>query len=79
MIGEVQNSTSIYTYVFVDKYDFMPAIKAAVGSDEEYLALVAGIKQYTLTVQIDDIAWSGEAPLFLGTTALHKQELVYNR
>ena len=81
-INELQfvpaNSIAVYMYLFVDKVDFLPSLKATMTS-AEYQAFVRTISQATFTVQIDDTVWSGDVPLSIGTYSDHKQELVYNR
>jgi hypothetical protein len=71
-------STSIYMYIFVQNWDFLPALKASM-STAQYQAFVKSIRSFTITLQIEDVAWVGEAPLKIGTYSTHKQELVYNR
>jgi hypothetical protein len=75
---EAATSTAVYMYLFVDKVDFLPSIKAIMTS-AEFQAFVKSIKQATFTVQIGTTAWNGNVPLSLGTYTDHKQELVYNR
>jgi hypothetical protein len=72
-----RNSTSIYMYVFVEKVDFLPDLRASM-TPEEYLEFVRSISNYKVTVQIEDNAWSGDGT-FYSETFPHKVELRHNR
>jgi hypothetical protein len=75
---EPYSSTAIYFYVYVEEVEFLPGIKPTMTA-VQYKAFVRSIRSFILDVQIDDLAWSGPAPLVPGTYAEHKQEMVYNR
>jgi hypothetical protein len=72
-------STSVYMYVFVDKWNFLPELRNDL-SPEAYLAKVQEIDSFTITLEIgSDKTWQGSAPLKVSAFNDHKQELHYNR
>jgi len=72
-------STSVYFYVFLDKWNFFPDLKASM-SNEQYIALCKSITNFTITVQIgSDKVYRGTSPLSQVNYTTSKLELAFNR
>ncbi|RJQ54027.1 MAG: hypothetical protein C4530_17195 [Desulfobacteraceae bacterium] len=72
-------STSVYMYVFVDKWNFLPELRNDL-SPEAYRAKIQEIDSFTITLEMgSDKTWQGSAPLKVSIFNDHKQELHYNR
>jgi hypothetical protein len=73
---EPNGYTTIYMYLYVDKSNFLPGIRAAMTA-AEYKAFIRSIPSYTLTLKIGDVVYSGEAPLIPWDSTEHRQDLYY--
>lgn len=72
-------STSVYFYVFLDKWNFFPELKYSM-SNQEYIALCKSISNFTITVQIGaDRIYRGTSPLAQVNYTTSKLELAFNR
>ncbi len=73
------SSTTVYVYLFVYKWNFLPLIKANL-TPEAYQTYVQNIGSFTFTLLIGpESAWQGSAPLHPRSYNAHKQEMTYNR
>ena len=79
MVFQKSTSTQLYFYLYIEKSNFLPDLKASM-TDDDYQAYVQSIPSCIVSVWVgEEILWRGEAMLTPGTYSEHKQELVYNR
>lgn len=79
LLLQSSGSTKIYTYLYIDKWNFLPDLKPIMTS-EAYQDYIRSISGCIISIWIGtDRLWRGQATLSVGSYSTHKQELVYNR
>jgi hypothetical protein len=78
LLFQESTATQTYMYVYVEDVDLLPGIKSTLPKDD-YWTFIKNIDSYTITVQVDEMIWTGQASLIPGYYSVHKQELIQNR